>query len=389
MSSLFRDDLDAIPAYIPGRSIPGAIKISSNEVTDAPDQSIIDAVATAVAGGNRYPDTSSKELRTAIAAALTQDLCARASLDNASDNASSGEGDDNAVTGATETTEITPEQIVVGNGSVSLLQHLVQAACPAGSNLVMPWRSFEAYPIMGYVAQATLVQVPNLPNGKHDLAALAAAAQDPNTGMVLLCNPNNPTGETFTHAELVTFLDAIPSNVLVALDEAYYHYNRTEDFPRSLELLSSYPNLVVLRTFSKAYGLAGFRVGYFVGSEEACSNLSKTVIPFSTSLAAQAAARAALTIRDQLLARTDAIVAERERVTKELRAMGFQVDNSQANFVWLPRSDAQQLIDYLIQRKVIIRGFPGEGIRVTIATPEENTQFLNVIADYPAIRPEI
>ena len=152
MSSLFRDDLDAIPAYIPGRSIPGAIKISSNEVTDAPDQSIIDAVATAVAGGNRYPDTSSKELRTAIAAALTQDLCARASLDNASDNASSGEGDDNAVTGATETTEITPEQIVVGNGSVSLLQHLVQAACPAGSNLVMPWRSFEAYPIMGYVA---------------------------------------------------------------------------------------------------------------------------------------------------------------------------------------------------------------------------------------------
>ena len=207
--------------------------------------------------------------------------------------------------------------------------------------------------------------------------------------MVLLCNPNNPTGETFTHAELVTFLDAIPSNVLVTLDEAYYHYNRTEDFPRSLELLSSYPNLVVLRTFSKAYGLAGFRVGYFVGAEDACSNLSKTVIPFSTSLAAQAAARAALTIRDQLLARTDAIVAERERVTKELRAMGFQVDNSQANFVWLPRSDAQQLIDYLIQRKVIIRGFPGEGIRVTIATPEENTQFLNVIADYPAIRPEI
>ena len=113
--------------------------------------------------------------------------------------------------------------------------------------------------------------------------------------MVLLCNPNNPTGETFTHAELVTFLDAIPSNVLVTLDEAYYHYNRTEDFPRSLELLSSYPNLVVLRTFSKAYGLAGFRVGYFVGSEEACSNLSKTVIPFSTSLAAQAAARVALT----------------------------------------------------------------------------------------------
>lgn len=195
MSSLFRDDLDAIPAYIPGRSIPGAIKISSNEVTDAPDQSIIDAAATAVAGGNRYPDTSSKELRTAIAAALTQDLCARASLDNASDNASSGEGDDNAVTGATETTEITPEQIVVGNGSVSLLQHLVQAACPAGSNLVMPWRSFEAYPIMGYVAQATLVQVPNLPNGKHDLAALPRPRRTPTRAWCSSATPTTPPGK--------------------------------------------------------------------------------------------------------------------------------------------------------------------------------------------------
>ena len=204
---------------------------------------------------------------------------------------------------------ITPAQIVVGNGSVSLLQHLIQATCPAGANVVMAWRSFEAYPIMGHVAQANLVQVPNLPDGKHDLDAMAEAAQDPSTGIVLLCNPNNPTGETFSHIDLEEFLQKVPSTVLVALDEAYYHYNRLGTFPHSLELLSDYPNLVVLRTFSKAYGLAGLRVGYLLGSEEACQELSKVVTPFATNVAAQAAAVAALTIRDQLLARTDLVLS--------------------------------------------------------------------------------
>ena len=293
MSSLFRDDLDAIPAYIPGRSIPGAIKISSNEVTDAPDQSIIDAVATAVAGGNRYPDTSSKELRTAIAAALTQDLCARASLDNASDNASSGEGDDNAVTGATETTEITPEQIVVGNGSVSLLQHLVQAACPAGSNLVMPWRSFEAYPIFAQVVGAYPIPVPLGADQRVDLPAMAQKITD-KTKLIFVCNPNNPSGTTITKAEFAAFMDAVPADVLVALDEAYIEYNRATDTPLGTELVGTYPNLVCLRTFSKAYGLAGVRIGYAFGPENIIEALNKVAIPFSASTVAQVGARAAL-----------------------------------------------------------------------------------------------
>lgn len=364
MTSLFREDLASIPAYVPGRTIPGAIKIASNEVTDGPDQLLLDAVTEALRTCNRYPDTSSTELRMAIANALNRDLQAQ----NMSTDS-----------------HITPDQIVVGNGSVSLLQHLIQATCPAGANVVMAWRSFEAYPIMGHVAQANLVQVPNLPDGKHDLDAMAEAAQDPDTGIVLLCNPNNPTGETFSHTELVEFLQKIPSTVLVALDEAYYHYNRLATFPRSLELLSAYPNLVVLRTFSKAYGLAGLRVGYMVGSEDACQELNKVVIPFATGMAAQAAALAALTARDQLLARTDLIVDERQRVTQALRDMGFEVNNSEANFVWLPRTDARQLTDYLTERNVLVRGFVGDGVRVTISTRSENDQFLDAIAGYPAI----
>lgn len=364
MTSLFREDLSSIPAYVPGRTIPGAIKIASNEVTDGPGQVVLDAVTAAVSGCNRYPDTSSAELRVAIANALNRDLQAQ----NMSTDS-----------------HITPAQIVVGNGSVSLLQHLIQATCPAGANVVMAWRSFEAYPIMGHVAQANLVQVPNLPDGKHDLDAMAEAAQDPNTGIVLLCNPNNPTGETFSHIDLEEFLQKVPRTVLVALDEAYYHYNRLGTFPHSLELLSDYPNLVVLRTFSKAYGLAGLRVGYLLGSEEACQELSKVVTPFATNVVAQAAAVVALTIRDQLLARTDLIVDERQRVTQALRDMGFEVHNSEANFVWLPRTDAQQLTDYLTEQKILVRGFVGDGIRVTISTPAENDQFLDAIAGYPAI----
>lgn len=373
-SASFRTDLDLIPAYVPGRSIPGACKLASNEVVAGPSQRILDAILEEAATANRYPDTSSANLRAAIANVVNSEL--------QQENPST-------------TSHVTPNNVVVGNGSVALLQHLIQATCTgnaaagdehvAPKNVVMPWRSFEAYPILARVAGAGIVQVPLLPDATHDMPALAEAANQPNVGLVMLCNPNNPTGETFSNQQLVDFLKAVPSTVVVALDEAYYHYNRRSGGQNSVELLHQFPNLVIFRTFSKAYGLAGLRVGYMLGSEYACTQLGKVVIPFSANRLAQVAALAALQERDELMARTDEVVAERKRVRDALLNIGFKVPKSEANFVWIPTREATKLTDYMTEKGVLVRGFAGEGVRITVTTKEENDRMLNAIAGYPGL----
>lgn len=373
-SASFRTDLHLIPAYVPGRSIPDACKLASNEVVAGPSQRVLDAILEEAASANRYPDTSSADLRAAIANTINRDL----QQHNPSTDS-----------------HITPENVVVGNGSVALLQHLIQATCTgnaaagdehvAPKDVVMPWRSFEAYPILARVAGAGIVQVPLLPDATHDMAAMADAANQPNVGLVMLCNPNNPTGETFSNQQLVDFLEAIPQDVVVALDEAYYHYNRRGDEPRSVELLQQFPNLVIFRTFSKAYGLAGLRVGYMLGSEYACTQLGKVVIPFSSNRLAQVAALAALQERDELMARTEEVVSERQRVRDALINIGFDVPNSEANFVWIPTREATKLTDYMTEQGVLVRSFAGEGVRITVTTKEENDRMLNAIAGYPGL----
>ncbi|WP_238015364.1 histidinol-phosphate transaminase [Dactylosporangium sp. AC04546] len=343
--SLTRPDLDALPAYVPGRSVPGAIKLASNEVPYGPLPGVVEAVAEAVAGVHRYPDMGVVALRDRLAERLG----------------------------------VEADRIATGCGSVALTEHLLRTACLPGDEVVYPWRSFEAYPIIAATTAATSVRVPNTADHAHDLDAMAAAITD-KTRLVIVCNPNNPTGTAVRRAELDAFLDKVPSNVLVALDEAYREFVTDDTVPDGLAAYGDRPNVVVLRTLSKAWGLAGLRVGYLVGSPAVAAAVRKVVTPFSTSGAAQAAALAALSAEDEMLRRVALVCAERERVVTAVRKAYPEVPDTQSNFFWLPLGDRSA--DFAAKCEaagVIVRAFQGDGVRVTIGTPQENDQFLSVL----------
>jgi histidinol-phosphate aminotransferase len=195
---------------------------------------------------------------------------------------------------------------------------------------------------------------------------------------VFVCNPNNPTGTAVRRAELEAFLDAVPASTLVVLDEAYREFVTDPDVPDGIELMRGRPNVAVLRTFSKAWGLAGLRVGYLIAEDPAVAvAVRKTHVPFSVSMLAQAAAVAALASDEEVRARCAAVVAERDRLTAALRERGLDVSDSQANFVWLPVGEqATELAAALEARAIITRPFAGEGVRVTVGTPQEDDLFL-------------
>ena len=348
MSPDVRTDLDAIPAYVPGATAPGAVKLASNETTAGPLPSVAAAIAEAAAGANRYPDITARALVEKLADFLG----------------------------------VEPENVTVGCGSVALCQQLVQALCAPGDEVVYGWRSFEAYPIIARIAHAVPVQVPNRADGTLDLDAIAATVTD-RTRLIFVCTPNNPTGPAVSRAELAAFLDRIPERVTVALDEAYYEYMRSEDAVDGVAEAMARTNVVSLRTFSKAYGLAGLRVGYMVGPAALVAPVAKMVVPFSVSSVAQAAGIACLEAGDELRMRTDAVVAERERVREELLEMGFEVPESQANFVWLPLGDRSDSFDaHCRERLVITRRFAGDGVRVSIGDPDENSRFLAAAREF-------
>ena len=351
MSRLTRADLEALPAYVPGRSVADlarelgiaeAIKLASNEVPFGPLPGVAEAVAAAMTQSHRYPDMGVLELRNRLAERLG----------------------------------VSPERVVTGCGSVALAEHLAKATCLPGDEIVYSWRSFEAYPIISAGVGATSIRVPNTPEHGHDLVAMAAAITD-RTRLVLVCNPNNPTGTSVRRADLDRFLDAVPSDVLVVLDEAYREFVTDDQIPDGLATYGDRPNVVVLRTLSKAWGLAGLRVGYLVAQPEVAAAIRKVLTPFSTSLVAQAAALAALDAEDEMIRRCALVISERERVTEALRKLYPDVPTSQSNFVWLPLGD--QAVPFgaaCEQRGVIVRPFAGDGVRVTIGTPEENDAFL-------------
>lgn len=343
MSPDVRSDLDAIPAYVPGATVPGAVKLASNETTAGPLPSVAAAIAGAASGANRYPDITARALVERLAEHLG----------------------------------VEPSNVTAGCGSVALCQQLVQAACAPGDEVVFGWRSFEAYPIISRIAHAVPVQVPNRPDGALDLDAIAAAVTD-RTRLVFVCTPNNPTGPAVSRVDLHAFLDRIPERVTVALDEAYYEYVRSEDPVDGVAEAMSRTNVVSLRTFSKAYGLAGVRVGYLTGPAELVVPVAKMVVPFSVSSLAQAAGIACLDAGDELRARTDAVVSERARVRAALLDAGFAVPDSQANFVWLPLGEDAAAFDaHCREHLVIPRTFAGDGVRVTIGDPDENDLFLD------------
>lgn len=351
-SPRMRSVLDGFPAYKPGKTAVSAtgrsFKLSSNESPYGPLPSVAAAIAEAAAQVNRYPDNGCAALTDAIA----------------------------------ERFGVPPGHVALGCGSVGVTQQLLEAAGEPGAEVVYAWRSFEAYPLLVDLSGATAVRVP-LRDHTHDLPAMAGAITE-RTRMVLLCNPNNPTGTVVGEDELRAFLDRVLPETLVVLDEAYHEYVRDPRVPDGIELYRDRPNVAVLRTFSKAYGLAGLRTGFLIGPEAVAEAARKTMLPFTVNHVAQAAAIASLAAADELLDRVAATVKERDRVRAELLDQGWQVPPSEANFVWLALGpDTMDFTAACAAAGVSIRPFEGEGARISVGEPEANDTFLRVAAEYP------
>ena len=347
-----------VPVYVPGKpaatdAAVTAYKLSSNENPYPPLPGVLEATAEAVGRMNRYPDMANAAMTSALADRL----------------------------------EVEENRLAFGTGSVAVLYHLLQATCEAGDEVVYAWRSFEAYPIAVLITGATPVPVPLGPGAVHDLAAMRAAIT-PATRAVLLCTPNNPTGPALPHAEVVEFVDSVPEHVMVVLDEAYVEFVTGPDRLRGLELLVGRPNVVVLRTFSKAYGLAGFRVGYCVAAPELASAVRAVSLPFGVSVPAQAAVLASLAAEPALLERVAELVHARDQLAGGLRELGFAVPEAQGNFVWLPAGPLAAAYGTAFGAAgLTVRPFAAgddqDGVRITIGEPEANERVLEVAATLP------
>ena len=350
-----RPDLEHLPTYKAGqRPAPRTdivtYKISSNENPYPPLPSVLDAIMRAAQDIHRYPDPFSSRLVEAIASHF----------------------------------DVPTESIALGTGSVAVCGQVISSAAGPGDEVVYAWRSFESYPIWTGIAGATSVKVPLLPDERHDLPGMLAAIT-PRTRVVFICNPNNPTGQVATEDELIDFLDEVPRDVVVVLDEAYREFIDGDDVPDGIELFRRYPNVVVLRTFSKAYGLAALRVGFAVAHETVAEALRKTAIPFGVSTIAEEAAIASLEAEDELLARVRDLIAERTRVWQGLADQGWDVHRTEANFIWLRLGE--HTTDFVASCEaagITVRPFAGEGVRVTVAEPEASDRFLEVAAAFRA-----
>lgn len=343
-----RPEIAALPAYRQGRQASAdAFKLSSNENPFDPLPGVLEAIQGA-SGINRYPD--------ATAARLRERLAARHG--------------------------VSPDDVHIGAGSVSLLAQLLLATSGPGDEVVYAWRSFEAYPSLVAVAGATSVQVPLTEDFRHDLPAMAAAITE-RTSLVIVCSPNNPTGPTVTHDDFAAFVEAVPADVLIVLDEAYAEFVTD---PSSVEgdrvrAIIARPNIVVLRTFSKAYGLAGLRVGYAIGHTRVLDAARSTAIPLSVTAAAEEAALASLAAESELLERVRVIAERRDRLVARLRDAGWPVPDAQGNFVWLPAGDrALEVASAFEAAGLVVRPFAGDGVRISIGEEESLDRIVEVAA---------
>jgi histidinol-phosphate aminotransferase len=352
LSPRFRPVLDTVTAYKPGK-VPAAAtgdahKLSSNESPYGPLPSVVEVIAEAGRGVNRYPDNSAAALTAAIAQRF----------------------------------DVPADHIAVGCGSVGVLGQILEAVSDPGTEVMYAWRSFEAYPSLADLAGATSVQVP-LSYEAHDLAAMAAAIT-PRTRLILVCNPNNPTGTVVREPELTEFLDQVPGDCLVILDEAYHEYIRDANVLDGTDLYRDRPNVAVLRTFSKAYGLAGLRVGFLIGHAPVAEAIRKTMLPFTVNSIAQAAAIASLAAEDELLERVELVVKERARVREALIADNWAVPETEANFVWLRLgAHTTAFAAACADAGIAIRPFASEGVRVSIGSTAANDAFLAAAASFP------
>jgi histidinol-phosphate aminotransferase len=351
-SPRFRSVLDGFTGYKPGRtpvnSAGKSHKLSSNESPYAPLPSVVEAIAEAARSVNQYPDNGATALIEAIA----------------------------------DRFGVPPQHVAVGCGSVGVTQQLLEAVGEPGSEVIYAWRSFEAYPPLADLAAAESVRVP-LRDETHDLAAMAAAIT-PRTRLIFVCNPNNPTGTVVHRAELEAFLDQVPADCLVVLDEAYHEYVRDEAVPDGLTLYPDRPNLAVLRTFSKAYGLAGLRTGFMIAHEPVAAAARATMLPFTVNRIAQAAAIASLAAEAELLERVELTVKERTRVREALIADGWTVSPTEANFVWLRLGEHTTTFAAACEADgIAVRPYPPDGARISIGDTDANDALLAVAHAFP------
>jgi len=337
MNPQLRPEMEKLPSYKAGKKVEPvngltAYKLSSNEIAHPPLPSVVAAIVDAASEINRYPDPFTTKLIQALS----------------------------------EKFSVPVDQIATGTGSVGVCQQIIQAVAGAGDEVIYAWRSFEAYPIITTIAGAISVQVPLTENGQHDLAGMLDAIT-PRTRVIFVCTPNNPTGGIVTQQQISEFLAKVPKNILVVIDEAYVEFNRDENAIDGISTMKTHSNVGVLRTFSKAYGLAGLRVGYFIGPQNIAGAVRKTAVPFGVSNIAQVAAITSLENESELFERVDEVIAERLRFETELANLGFELPPSQANFVWLPLG--QRTEEFAARSEgiaVSIRPFPGEGVRISI-----------------------
>jgi histidinol-phosphate aminotransferase len=361
MTVTFAEKLARIPGYqagVPTGQAPEAIaggeiaQLASNESPFPPHPKVVEAIERAAGAMNRYPDPGATLLRSRIA----------------------------------ERYETEPGRVAVGNGSCEILLAAAEALCEPGDEILYAWPSFSMYPFLPALSGAREVRVPLADGGVHDLDAMAAEVTAA-TQLVLVCNPNNPTGTHLPAARAAEFCAGLPAHVTVILDEAYVEFQTDDDPDTTVDLLAELPNLVVLRTFSKCYGLAGLRVGYALGSAKFRAAVDAVRQPFSVNALAQAAAAEAVLHSDDVIGRVESTVIERARVEAALEEMGLEKTESQANFSWvdLGEADEAEIVAGLAERSIAVRpgtplGDPGH-IRVTYGTSAENDRFLAALAE--------
>jgi histidinol-phosphate aminotransferase len=361
MSITFAEKLARMPGYqagVPTGQAPEAIasgviaQLASNESPFPPHPQVVEAIAKAAAAMHRYPDPDATLLRRRIA----------------------------------ERYETEPGRVAVGNGSCELLLAAAEALCEPGAEIVYAWPAFSMYPYLPALTGAREIRVPLAEGDVHDLDAMAAEVTAA-TQLVIVCNPNNPTATHVPAAEIAAFCERIPPHVTIILDEAYVEFQTHDDPDATLDLLDDFPNLVVLRTFSKCYGLAGLRVGYGIGSANFRAAVDAVRQPFSVNALAQAAGAEAILHQDDVLRRVESTIAARLTVEEALRGLGLRTSDSQANFSWIDLGDADEdeVVAGLGQQDIAVRpgkALGGSGhIRVSYGTAEENERFVRVLSE--------
>ncbi len=350
---VLRPDLESLPPYRAGRPAAGAhgvvaYKLSSNESPYDPLPRVRDALAAATAHLNRYPDPGARELSAALASRWN----------------------------------VPADHIATGTGSVGVCQQIISACASRGDEVIYAWRSFEAYPLITTIAGATSVQIPLRSDESHDLDAMAEAVT-PCTKAILICTPNNPTGAVVQHRDLEVFLARIPSHIVVVVDEAYVEFIGDAGAADGLALYREHANVVVLRTFSKAYGLAALRVGFAIAHAPIADLLRRVGMPFAVSSLAQVAAIESLRAETELATRVQEILDERKRMLTELVRQGHPVTASHGNFVWLRLGAATvDFAELCASEGLAVRAFAGEGVRITVGVPAANDRLLSLTAEF-------